>query len=343
MALEAPVTDDRPIWDVWLSMWWLPAVTAADELGVFDALAARPATAAELAASLGLDDRGARILLPLLASLGLLACHGGRYSAAAPAREFLRKDGPFYWGGVFARQGRTNPLHALVVRALAGRGARPVGQSSESPPVEAWERGQLEPDQARQIARFMHSHSAPAAAGLARSRLLAGARRLLDVGGGSGCFAIALAQQDPQLRCTVMDLAPMCALAREYIEAAGLGDRVETQPADMFRDEWPAGHDAVFFSNIFHDWSDGTCAELAARAHAALPSGGRIFLHEMLLDEGGAGPRTAAAFGMLMLIATRGRQFTFSDLRAILAGAGFVDITAAAAYGYYSLVAASKP
>ena len=39
MPPTAPTCDDRPIWDVWLSLMWLPAVTVADELEIFDSLA----------------------------------------------------------------------------------------------------------------------------------------------------------------------------------------------------------------------------------------------------------------------------------------------------------------
>ena len=35
---------------------------------------------------------------------------------------------------------------------------------------------------------------------------------------------------------------------------------------DMFRDEWPAGHDTLLFGNIFHDWEDARCRKLALRA-----------------------------------------------------------------------------
>ena len=59
---------------------------------------------------------------------------------------------------------------------------------------------------AQAVCAFMHSHSQPAALGLAGSSRFEGARRLLDVGGGSGCFSIALAQQWPQLRCSILEL-----------------------------------------------------------------------------------------------------------------------------------------
>jgi acetylserotonin N-methyltransferase len=342
MKIAVPTTDDRLVWDVWLSMWWFPALTVADELGLFDALADSPATADEVTDRLNLDRRGVEILLPLLASLGFLKPHEGRYWISDTSRNFLLRDGPFYWGGVFARQRLTNPLHAIVRDAVTGKAARPVGQSSGSPPVEAWESGQLDLEQAWDIARFMQSHSAPAATGVALNGDFRGVTRLLDVGGGSGCFAIALARQYPGLKCTVMDLPAMCQVAEHYIRDAGVGDRVDARAADMFREEWPRGYDAMFFSNVFHDWALDTCARLARSAHAALSGGGRIYLHEMLLADGGAGLPTPAAFAMLMLTATRGRQFTFGQLKTLLQNAGFVDPEVTSTYGYYSLIRAIK-
>ena len=342
MTINVPTTDDRLVWDVWLSMWWFPALTVADELGLFDTLADGPATAGELTERLGLDTRGVEILLALLASLGFLNAHEGRYWISDASRNFLLRNGPFYWGGVFARQRVTNPLHATIRDAVTGKAARAVGQSSGSPPVEAWESGELDPGQAWDIARFMQSHSAPAATGVALNGDFSGVTRLLDIGGGSGCFAIALARQYSGLKCTVMDLPAMCRVAEHYIRDAGAGDRVDARAVDMFREEWPRGYDAMFFSNVFHDWALETCAQLARSAHAALSSGGRIYLHEMLIAEGGAGPPTPAAFAMLMLTATRGRQFTFHQLRTLLGDAGFVDVDVTATYGYYSLIRATK-
>src|SRR5262245_53694984 len=192
-------------------MWWLPSLTVADELRIFDTLAGGAATPRQLAESLQLDPRGAEILMALLASLGFLVVHDGRYGLTETSRNFLLHASPFYWGGVFARQRTVNPLHAIVKDAVRGT-AKPVGQSSQSPPVEAWEQGQLELDQAREIAQFMQSHSAPAAAGVAARGDFGGVARLLDVGGGSACFSIALTRQYPELRCTVMDLPAMCTV-----------------------------------------------------------------------------------------------------------------------------------
>ncbi len=66
MPFGSPSSDDRAMWDVWLSYVWLPGVSVADELGIFRSLAEKPASADELAAALGVTVRGLRALLPLL-------------------------------------------------------------------------------------------------------------------------------------------------------------------------------------------------------------------------------------------------------------------------------------
>lgn len=343
MSFDAPTCDDRPIVDVWLSLMWLPAVTVADELEIFDSLAREGATAAELAARHGFELRGSEILLSLLTSLGFLVSHLGRYQVTEPTRNFLLHSSPFYWGGVFARQRHTNPIHAAIRGAVVRKDYRIIGQSAAEPPVEMWESGEMDVETARGIAAFMHSHSLGAAIGVARLVDFSGVKKLLDVGGGSGCFSIELAKRNAQLRCTVMDLPAMCEVARGYVAAAGIGARVDAQPVNMFRDEWPAGHDAMLFSNIFHDWGPETNQKLAATAFKTLPSGGRIYLHEMLLDDTGNGPRTTAAFSALMLANTRGRQFTFQQLKTLLESEGFVDIDVVPTYSYYSVVRGTKP
>jgi acetylserotonin N-methyltransferase len=66
-------------------------------------------------------------------------------------------------------------------------------------------------------------------------------------------------------------------------------------------------------------------------------------LHEMLLDDAGDGPVTAAAFSLLMLLATQGQQFTPGELAAILEGAGFVRVDTTATHPYYSVVTGRRP
>lgn len=334
---EPPLGDDRTLWDAWLAQYRMPALVVADELGLFARLEAGPISVADLAIGLSLPERGIEALAGVLAGMGIFARHAGKVGLTPTAREFLLPGSPYYWGGLLDI-GRDGPaidnLREAVLRDRRADGDRVT---------EEWEAGDLSLDRAREITRLMHAHSFPAARGMARWGDFSGVRRVLDVGGGSGCFCLALAARHPALRGTVMELPAVCRVAEETIARFGLTERVDTVERDMFRDAWPEGYDAIFFSNIFHDWSEAVCRDLARSAFEALPPGGRICVHEALLTDSRDAPLTTALFSLLMLIGTRGRQFTAGELESLLSAAGFIDVAVTATYGYYSLVTGRKP
>lgn len=340
----APTSDTRDVWEIYLSPTWLPTLLVADELGILAAIADEPGSGEELAKRLGLNTRTLSAVLALLASLGYLVSRGGRYHVTELTRYHQLPSSPFYWGGVWASMRHTAPAYPRLREALTTPdpvGEIPAGNGNQN--SDSWANGHMSPEAAASMVRYMHSHSASAAAGVAQSGLFASTRRLLDVGGCSGVFSIALAARHPDLTCTIMDLPTVCQLTPAYIRERGLEDRVGTHPADMFRNPWPDGYDAVFMSNVFHDWRPETCLGLARRAFNALPSGGTINLHEVLLNDDGSGPRVAAAYAVLMAMGTQGQQFTFTQLQELLTEAGFADIDCRATSPVHSVVRGHKP
>jgi acetylserotonin N-methyltransferase len=231
-------------------------------------------------------------------------------------------------------------MHAQLLQTLrTGDRAESYGSVAAE-----WERGEMPPDLAKMITAFMNAHSRASSLAVAQQPVFAGLRSVLDVGGGSGIFAIEMARAHAGLKATVLEIGTICTEAEGYIKARGISDRVDTHPLNMFTQQWPKGYDAHFFSNIFHDWSDETCRLLARKSFESLSSGGRILLHEILLDDDGCGPLAATAFSLLMLMGTKGRQYSLPELRQFLESAGFTDIEAArTGGGYYSLVSARKP
>lgn len=333
-------TDDRLIWDTWLAMYRLPVLTVADEVGTFSALAARALTTSDLAQSINVDARAVAVHLGMLASLGFVERREGRWRASASARTWLHPAAEGYVGPLLHRFRTGQPLHAQLLATLRpGVRATPHGSA-----VAEWERGEMSLDLARTITAFMNAHSRAAAKGAALQALFSEAERVLDVGGGSAVFAIEFAKAWPALQATVMEIAAVCVEADRYIAAAKVADRVGTEAVNMFTQDWPTGHDVHFLSNIFHDWSDDTCRLLARQSFKALSPGGKIVLHEMLMDDDGCGPLATAAFSLLMLLGTRGRQYTLAELREFLESAGFAGVEAfTTGGGYYSLVVATKP
>ncbi|MEY4640370.1 MAG: hypothetical protein RLZZ227_364 [Pseudomonadota bacterium] len=338
MSHQLPVVDDTLVWDAWLALYKVPALSVALELDIFESLDAQPDTPEGLALRRDFDARGLRALLPMLMQLGFLVQRERRFQLTEAGTQYMLKGSPFSWAALFKRVGPTIAAHKLLLETINKERERAV----KNRPADGWESGHVDMEMAREVTAFMHAHSMPAAQGMIRTCDFSGIRKVLDVGGGSGCFSIALASLRPDIYCSIMELPTICELAQHYIDDAGASGQVDTVTVDMFRKPWPAGFDAHFFSNVFHDWSVDTCIELAKKSYAALAPGGCILLHEMLLDDSGTAPAPAVAFSLLMAMGTLGQQFTLAQLREILETAGFSKISSQHSYGYYSLVRAEK-
>jgi hypothetical protein len=335
---RSPPVDDRAIWDIWLSVHHLPAMLAGDAINLFDALETGPRTTQDLAARCNVNARALGIIASLLCALGLLVRRDGRLGLTPVSRHYLVKSSNFYWGTLIGAYRNGSHSYDMIMKALAPDATHEGGDHAKG-----WETGKISAEQAKFITAFMHAHSCTPAIGVAQQAVFGDVKRVLDVGAGSGVFAIAMAQAWPHLRNTIMELDTMCEAAMHYVRDGDVADRVDTVTVDMFRQDWPTGYDAHFFSNIFHDWSDATCLDLAKKSFAALPSGGRIMLHEALMNDNADGPATTASFSILMLYGTQGRQFSLPEFSGMLGEAGFVDCDAQATCGYYSLVTARKP
>jgi precorrin-6B methylase 2 len=167
-------------------------------------------------------------------------------------------------------------------------------------------------------------------------------RVFLDVGGGSGAHSITAAAKWPELEAIVLDLPFVCEVAEELVAAAGLDGRIRTHPADMWRAPFPPA-DVHFYSQIFHDHPLSRCRTLARKSFDSLSPGGRIVVHEMLLDEDETGPFAVATIGVAMLLLTQGQQFTAPQLHALLEEVGFEGVEVVPTFGHWQLVTGRKP
>ncbi|WP_437644114.1 methyltransferase [Sorangium sp. So ce362] len=341
MDLEKPTCDDSLIRQLSLSIFQLPILSVADELGVFSHLDREPTGIAELARQLSLSFRATEALLASLAGMGLLARFQGKFHLTETSRNFLLPGRPFYWGHMLRLIGQVPVSHSTLLETLRRDGA--VAWDAGKAITEAWDHVDLSEERAFVFTRAMHSHSFATAVGLAQRVELTGVERLLDVAGGSGCFSIALARQNPRVRFTVAELPPVCKTTRQYVAEHGLEERIDVAALDMFRDAWPPGHDVIFFANVLHDWDSARRQRLIQRSFDVLPPGGRVLIYELLLADGQDGPLTAALSSMNMVYLTPGKQLTAGELDELVRGCGFTDVSVMPAYAGYSLISARKP
>jgi len=170
---------------------------------------------------------------------------------------------------------------------------------------------------------------------------LSGFSHFVDLGGATGHLAMAACRAWPQLNATVYDLAPVCAVAQEHIERAGLESRVKTCIGDFFIDPWPQA-DLVALGRILHDWNEEKIHFLLRKCFENLPGRGGVLICEKLLNEEKDGPVSAALQSLNMLVITEGRERTAGEYTSLLEAAGFRQIEAKKTGKYLDAILAIK-
>lgn len=148
-------------------------------------------------------------------------------------------------------------------------------------------------------------------------------RSLLDVGGGTGAFAIAAATRVPELRATVFDLPAVAEGARARMADAGISDRCTAVGGDFRSDPLPEGADVISLVRILHDHNDDDALAVLKNIRRTLSDHGTLLVAEPMSGTQGAEPIGDAYFGFYLLAMGRGRPRTAEELGELLRMAGF--------------------
>jgi SAM-dependent methyltransferase len=309
---EVPV----PLFEAFVGYVQARAIIAGSTLGIFRALDERPDDAAGLAARLELDPLGAATLLVALHTTGYLDVRDGRYAPSAVTRKWLlpgaaRTLEP-YLGAFNADMWEW--VSGLEAAVRTGRGAGLHAMDRDDPRWLRYMRGLFA------LARF---GGADVAWGVD-----AGApRRMLDLAGGHGGFAIALCDRHPGLRATVLDLEPAVAAGRELVREHGYADRVDFTAGDLFEADYGSNFDLVFCGQIVHHLAPADAVELLRRARSALRPGGIVAVYEQEAPPPGErGHQLGVLVGLLFFATSAARTYGAGEVGAFLGEAGFRDI-----------------
>ncbi len=328
----APPVGPGPVWDVVNGLAAYGALSAALELGLFDALAAageRGLAPDALAAAVSAADGDAVALLAeVLVSLGLLTGDGEAVALTPVAARFLVSGSP----ASMAALGRLSPG--------PWSGWQQLAETIRSGAVPAGTRGELDalyPDLVRATAPTQRAVAAGVAAALAERGLWPASPRVVDLGCGSGAWLAALLADRPAAAAVGVDLPGVLPVARETVAAAGLASRVELVEGDYLEADVPGPADVVVLAHVLRAEPPERARRLLLRALGLLAPGGVVVVADYprpdpvaAPDPGRpvvlAGARHELLLSLTMAAATDGHGVTVADLRAWAAEGG-ADLT----------------
>jgi ubiquinone/menaquinone biosynthesis C-methylase UbiE len=315
------------------------ALMVAVRKGVFDVLESKPRPAADVARDMGWNATATGQLLGALGALGVVHEDRGRFANTELGARHLVRGRPEYLGHAlhFADMLWDSWSH-LDDSLRTGQPRRPLQALLESEDrtfVEQYVRGMqgLARGPARHVVRIVGPRPGC---------------NLLDVGCGPGAYSVAFLEAHPQMRTTLLDLAPTLAVARDVIGDSPLAARMRFREGNYLADAYGGEYDLVLMSHVTHDESPENVAHMFASANAAMVPGGRILVHDWVVDESGCAPPFAALFSLhVMLYTSGGRVYRRSEYADLLERAGFEDVqfdtVPAAASNPTTLVSARKP
>jgi len=307
-------------------------ILTAFELGIFSGLADQSLSAERLAKRIGADARATDRLLNALCALGLVKKTKGQFANSRIARDFLVAGKPQFMAGLTHTANQWQSWHTLSEAVRRGTSVLTKKTTAD------------EPSKLSGFIAAMHERATPQAPRIVKLLDLTGVGRCLDIGGGSGAYAMAIVRAKKTIRATIFDLPEVLPLTRNYVRRAGLLSRCDFIGGDFHRHDWGGGYDLILLSAIVHMNSPEENQRLIIRTARSLNRGGQLVIQDFIMGPDRTRPATGAFFALNMLVATaRGDTFTTSEVRGWMRAAGLKKIVHKATPFDASLMIGRKP
>lgn len=293
-------------------------IYVAAKLRIADHLKEGPKTVAELAATTKAHEDTLYRLLRTLASMGIFSEEDGMRFRLNAAAELLRSGVPGSLRATAEVTGQDwmwRPWGALLYSVQSGETAfnHLYGKNTFDWLAER-------PDAASLFDESMAESSGRSARAIVTGYDFSGARKVVDVGGGSGTLITEILLANPSARGVLFDLNHVIAAARTKLDPR-VASRCEFAGGDFFK-AVPRGGDFYVMKHILHDWDDAHCQKILTTMRQAMSGKGRLLVMEDIVC-GPNQPCAAKASDINMLVRTGGRNRTEKEYRELLSKGGF--------------------
>ncbi len=240
-------------------------------------------TVEEVSEKVNLSVYGVRVLLESGLSLGLVLLNEGKYTLGKTGYFFLH-DALTNVNMDFVHDVNYKGLFHLQESVETGR---PVGLKEFGNWNTVYEAlSQLPPQVQKSWFNFDHYFSDDAFPLVLPMVYRDGVKRILEIGGNTGKWAIASAKYSPEVHVTIMDLPGQLDMARKKIEELGLTERISFVSANILDEtvKLPAGYDAIWMSQFLDCFSEKEIVSILKRCYEAIDENGSVFILEPFWD-----------------------------------------------------------
>lgn len=313
-------------------------IAAVGHLNFFSWLDKNPADIDKICSSLHIKERPADVMLTYFKSLGLISEERGTFHLTETAREHLTDSSPWNLGPYISSL-KERPICHDMLRVL--RTGTPASWGAKKDEKE-WTEAMQKEDFAEFFTAGMDSRGAYLAPALARKLDLSSHRKLLDIAGGSGIYAMAIAAQHAHISAAVLEKPPVDKVAESSVNKRKMADRIKVIAGDMFEDELPRGYDVHLFSNVLHDWDRPNVERLLENSYRNLEDGGMVLVHDAHLNAEKDGPLPVAEYSVLLMFSTEGKSYSTAEMQNMLEETGFSDMEFIPIAAHRSIIKARK-
>ena len=289
------------------------------ELGIADELRSGSATAAELAARHGLDADALHRVLRFLAVEGYLKLDRRGRFALTRKGGFFASDHPRTlrdWTLYQQSPATQRAWASLTDTVRTGEPSFPAvhGQS-------VWDHFTAHPEEEARFAAAMRRMTELVLPAITAGYPWPETGRIADVAGGVGTLLAGVLEARPGARGVLVDAPGVLREAEGHLDRAGVRDRVELSPGNIF-ERVEAQADVYVLKDVLHDWDDERSLTILKTVRAAMPAGSRLVLVETLQEPNA--PDDIASFVDLQMLTQcdGGRQRSVAELQALLRQAG---------------------
>jgi len=325
VQIPSPEVEMGPLVDLIMGAEKFRALATGIRYEIFT-LCKSPKTLKDVCSALKTDPKMTRKILNALAAINLLSKSGDKYVNEPIANTFLVKDSPFYQGDYIRLEESGYNLWPKFDQALK-EGIKTVDMTKMKAKTEDLEKV-VDPTFTLTMANFaMRGGVHQVVKVLSEAPEFKKAKRMLDLGGGTGIYSIGLALSNPDLEITVFDIPPVLGITKEYISRYGVEERFKMKGGNYIQDDFGEGYDIVFASHTFYGYSKEMLLSLLQRIHKALNNGGIIVSNHFALNEDGVGHKITVFWDLwLTLYSYKTPTYTNDEYANLLKEAGFTVI-----------------